>query len=67
MLGNSGALAGVVWAAHVLMHLCRAYNVISGLFQAPYYAFSQTMMAELSPPGFENMVSIFHMSPAPLR
>ena len=26
-----------------------------GLFQAPYYAFSQTMMAELTPPGFDNM------------
>ena len=33
-----------------------AYNVIFGLFQAPYYAFSQTMMAELTPPGFDNMV-----------
>ncbi|KAI6135172.1 MFS general substrate transporter [Pisolithus thermaeus] len=32
-----------------------AYNIIFGLFQAPYYAFSQTMMAELSPPGFDNM------------
>ncbi|KAF7984748.1 hypothetical protein HWV62_11701 [Athelia sp. TMB] len=32
-----------------------AYNVIFGLFQAPYYAFSQTMMAELSPAGFDNM------------
>ncbi|KJA29632.1 hypothetical protein HYPSUDRAFT_125838 [Hypholoma sublateritium FD-334 SS-4] len=32
-----------------------AYNVVFGLFQAPYYAFSQTMMAELTPPGFENM------------
>ncbi|KAI0941397.1 hypothetical protein AcW1_004878 [Taiwanofungus camphoratus] len=32
-----------------------AYNVIFGLFQAPYYAFSQTMMAELTPPGFDNM------------
>ncbi|KAG7097537.1 hypothetical protein E1B28_004876 [Marasmius oreades] len=31
------------------------YNVVFGLFQAPYYAFSQTMMAELSPPGFDNM------------
>lgn len=35
----------------------RAYNVVFGLFQAPYYAFSQTMMAELTPPGFDNMVS----------
>ncbi|MBW0518875.1 hypothetical protein O181_058590, partial [Austropuccinia psidii MF-1] len=32
-----------------------AYNVIFGLFQAPYYAYSQTIMAELSPPGQENM------------
>ncbi|KAH8113677.1 MFS general substrate transporter [Phellopilus nigrolimitatus] len=32
-----------------------AYNVVFGLFQAPYYSFSQTMMAELSPPGFDNM------------
>lgn len=35
----------------------RAYNIVFGLFQAPYYAFSQTMMAELSPPGFDNMAS----------
>ncbi|KAG1782927.1 autophagy-related protein 22-like protein [Suillus placidus] len=32
-----------------------AYNVMFGLFQAPYYAYSLTMMAELSPPGFDNM------------
>lgn len=32
-----------------------AYNVVFGLFQAPYYAFAQTMMAELTPPGFDNM------------
>ncbi|KAF5363871.1 hypothetical protein D9756_000068 [Leucocoprinus leucothites] len=31
------------------------YNVIFGIFQAPYYAFSQTMMAELSPPEYDNM------------
>jgi hypothetical protein len=31
--------------------------VVFGLFQAPYYAFSQTMMAELTPPGFDNMVN----------
>ena len=42
--------------AHYNTYLkCRAYNVVFGLFQAPYYAFSQTMMAELSPPGFDNM------------
>lgn len=32
-----------------------AYNAVYGLFQAPYAAFSQTMMAELAPPGFYNM------------
>ena len=36
--------------------LHRAYNIVFGLFQAPYYAFSQTIMAELTPPGFDNMV-----------
>ncbi|KAG1873634.1 autophagy-related protein 22-like protein [Suillus subalutaceus] len=35
--------------------IIRAYNVMFGLFQAPYYAYSLTMMSELSPPGFENM------------
>ena len=29
-----------------------------GLCQAPYWAFGQTIMAELAPPGFDNMV--FH-------
>ncbi|WAQ90104.1 hypothetical protein PtA15_12A89 [Puccinia triticina] len=32
-----------------------AYNIIFGMFQAPYYSYSQTIMAELSPPGHENM------------
>ena len=41
----------------------RAYNVVFGLFQAPYYAFSQTMMAELSPPGFDNMVRLLQSPP----
>jgi Vacuole effluxer Atg22 like len=40
-----------------------AYNVVFGLFQAPYYAFSQTMMAELSPPGFDNMVRLIYLFP----
>ncbi|KAG1831185.1 vacuole effluxer Atg22 like-domain-containing protein [Suillus subalutaceus] len=31
------------------------FNIVFGLFQAPYYAFSQIMMAELSLPGFDNM------------
>ena len=30
-----------------------AYNAVFGLGQAPYYAYSQTMMSELTPPGFE--------------
>ncbi|KAH9921430.1 autophagy-related protein 22-like protein [Fomitopsis serialis] len=32
-----------------------AWNAVFGLFQAPYYSYSQTMMAELAPPGFDNM------------
>ena len=36
-------------------------GIVAGLFQAPYYAFSQTMMAELSPPGFDNMVRTLHI------
>jgi len=32
-----------------------AYNAFFGIFQAPYYAYSQTVMAELCPPGFEGM------------
>ncbi|RAH72399.1 uncharacterized protein BO66DRAFT_418938 [Aspergillus aculeatinus CBS 121060] len=31
------------------------YNVIFGLFQAPYYAYAQTMISELMPPGYDNM------------
>ncbi|KAL1301955.1 hypothetical protein AAFC00_002411 [Neodothiora populina] len=31
------------------------YNVIFGLFQAPYYAYAQTMMSEVTPRGYENM------------
>ncbi|KAF9070105.1 autophagy-related protein 22-like protein [Rhodocollybia butyracea] len=39
------------------------YNVVFGIFQAPYYAFSQTMMAELTPPGYDNMFfGIFGLS-----
>jgi hypothetical protein len=32
------------------------YYVVFGLAQTPYYSFSQTVMAELSPPGFDFMV-----------
>jgi len=31
------------------------YNALSGLLQAPYYSFSQSIMSELCPPGFEYM------------
>lgn len=31
------------------------YNVVFGLFQAPYYAYSQTLMAELTPRGYEGV------------
>ncbi|RAH45036.1 uncharacterized protein BO95DRAFT_443491 [Aspergillus brunneoviolaceus CBS 621.78] len=31
------------------------YNAIFGLFQAPYYAYAQTMISELMPPGYDNM------------
>ncbi|KAJ9216201.1 hypothetical protein DTO166G4_2133 [Paecilomyces variotii] len=31
------------------------YNIIFGLFQAPYYAYSQTMISELMPRGYDNM------------
>ncbi|KAJ8468562.1 hypothetical protein ONZ51_g9557 [Trametes cubensis] len=31
------------------------YHVISGLFIGPSYAFAQTIMAELTPPGYNNM------------
>ncbi|PLB40762.1 uncharacterized protein BDW47DRAFT_82167 [Aspergillus candidus] len=31
------------------------YNVVFGLFQAPYYAYAQTMISELMPTGYDNM------------
>ncbi|KAH8750411.1 vacuole effluxer Atg22 like-domain-containing protein [Hyaloscypha finlandica] len=31
------------------------YNILFGLFQAPYYAYVQTMMSEVTPRGYENM------------
>ncbi|GMK57198.1 hypothetical protein CspeluHIS016_0400320 [Cutaneotrichosporon spelunceum] len=31
------------------------YQVLFGLGQAPYYAYAQSMMADLTPPGFEGM------------
>ncbi|KAI5782573.1 autophagy-related protein 22-like protein [Geopyxis carbonaria] len=32
-----------------------AYNVVFGLTQAPYYAYAQTMMSELTPRGYEGL------------
>jgi len=32
-----------------------AHSIVFGLFQMPYFAYSQTVMAELSPPGFDFM------------
>ena len=63
ILGNSGAYLknGGMFGIDVMPSCFRAYNVVFGLFQAPYYAFSQTMMAELSPPGFDNMVKKLHL------
>ncbi len=42
----------------VLSTLCRVYNIGSGMFQAPLYAFLQTMLAELTPPGFDYVVCL---------
>ena len=63
ILGSSGAYlkTGGMFVLDVILSFYRAYNVVFGLFQAPYYAFSQTMMAELSPPGFDNMVAKSHL------
>jgi len=35
-----------------------AHNLVFGFFQAPIYSFSQTVMAELTPPGFDFMVRV---------
>lgn len=46
--GNSGESMWVFFLTWIDAHdhaRLRAYNVVFGLFQAPYYAFSQTMMA----------------------
>lgn len=57
-LGSSGKLT-IVLMNHLMLYMFRrAYNVVFGLFQASYYAFAQTMMAKLSPPGFDSMVRL---------
>ena len=47
-----------LWTEVVGYHHVRdfwIYNIVFGLFQAPYYAYSQTMMSEVIPRGYENM------------
>ncbi len=47
-----------LWTHTVGYHHMRdfwIYNILFGLFQAPYYAYAQTMMSEVTPRGYENM------------
>ncbi|KAL3424921.1 hypothetical protein PVAG01_04202 [Phlyctema vagabunda] len=47
-----------LWSDTVGYHHVRdfwLYNILFGLFQAPYYAYAQTMMSEVTPRGYENM------------
>jgi len=47
-----------LWTTRVGYHHVRdfwIYNILFGLFQAPYYAYAQTMMSEVTPRGYENM------------
>ncbi|OJD36813.1 mfs general substrate transporter [Diplodia corticola] len=47
-----------LWTSRVGYHRVRdfyLYNVVFGLFQAPYYAYAQTMMSEVTPRGYEGM------------
>ncbi|KAH6684544.1 autophagy-related protein 22-like protein [Halenospora varia] len=47
-----------LWTDKVGYHHVRdfwIYNILFGLFQAPYYAYAQTMMSEVTPRGYENM------------
>ncbi|KAG4415241.1 hypothetical protein IFR04_011652 [Cadophora malorum] len=47
-----------LWTKTVGYHHVRdfwIYNILFGLFQAPYYAYAQTMMSEVTPRGYENM------------
>lgn len=47
-----------LWTNKVGYHHVRdfwIYNILFGLFQAPYYSYAQTMMSEVTPRGYENM------------
>jgi hypothetical protein len=57
MSGNSGIYYCLISKSVADFFFGRTYNVVFGLFQAPFYAIAQTMMAELIPPRYENMVS----------
>jgi hypothetical protein len=57
-IGNSGEYLSSLNSYVPHYTYIRAYNVVFGLFQAPYYSFSQTMMAEVMPPGFDTMVCL---------
>jgi MFS family permease len=39
-----------------------AYNVVAGLVTGPGYTFTQTLMSELTPPGFEYMVGVARLT-----
>jgi MFS family permease len=65
------------WQGHDVTGVCNgryhnnwefwAYNAAFGFFQAPYYSYSQTVMAELTPPGFSYMVRVIRNTPPPLQ
>ncbi|KNG87691.1 autophagy-related protein Atg22B2 [Aspergillus nomiae NRRL 13137] len=47
-----------LWTTHIGYHHrweFYFYNIVFGLFQAPYYAYAQTMISELMPQGYDNM------------
>lgn len=47
-----------LWTRAVGYHHVRdfwIYNILFGFFQAPYYAYAQTMMSEVTPRGYEYM------------
>ncbi|KAH8682961.1 autophagy-related protein 22-like protein [Tricladium varicosporioides] len=47
-----------LWTNKIGYHTVRdfwIYNILFGLFQAPYFAYAQTVMSEVTPRGYENM------------
>lgn len=48
-----------LWTEKVGYHHVRdfwIYNILFGVFRAPYYAYAQTMMSEVTPRDYENML-----------